>query len=323
MILALDIGGANTKLLLFDEAREEVVRNEIHYFPFWKRKDEFRSFLRSIAPRAERVAVTLTAELSDVFQSKQEGVAYVTSVVKELFPEARFLSVEKKLVEEPESLTELAGANYVASVYYLERFFGEGMLLDIGSTTCDVIPFRRGEVLYKKTDLERLLAGQLVYTGYLRTPLNTIAEKVPFRGYFIRPASEYFAITADLYLILGELEEYSCDTPDGGEKSRIAALRRVARLLCADLTEAGEAELLEMCRYLAERHASIIAEALRRVSDSYGLSIAYLAGVGKALGKRAALQTGLAWVDLAEVTPAYDNLPCLGLAYMVLDDARG
>ncbi|WP_456474711.1 hydantoinase/oxoprolinase family protein [Candidatus Pyrohabitans sp.] len=323
MILTLDIGGANTKLLLFNEAREEVVKNEVHYFPFWRRKGELRGFLRSIAPPAESVAVTLTAELSDVFESKQEGVDYVTSMVKELFPEARFLSVEKRLVEEPESFAELAGANYVASVYYLERFSGEGVLLDIGSTTCDVVPFRRGEVLYRKTDLERLFAGQLVYTGYLRTPLSTIAEKIPFRGYLIRPASEYFAITADLYLILGELTEYSCDTPDGGEKNREAALRRVARLLCADLSEVGEAELLELCRYLAERQAGNIAEALRRVGEGYGLSIAYLAGIGRALGRRAAMAANLAWRDLAEVTPAYDNLPCLGLAYMVLDDARG
>ena len=321
MILTLDIGGANTKLLLFDEAREEVVRSEVHYFPFWKRKEEFPSFLRSIAPPAERVAATLTAELSDVFESKAEGIAYVVNAVRELFPNARFLSVDRRLLAEPSP--ELAGANYVASIYYLERFFGEGVLLDIGSTTCDVVPFRRGEVLYKKTDLERMLAGQLVYTGYLRTPLNTIAEKVPFRGSMIRPASEYFAITADLYLILGELEEYPCDTPDGGEKTREAALRRVARLLCADLSEVSEAELLELCRYLAERQASNIAEALRRVSDSYGLEVAYLAGVGRALAKRAAMQAGLAWVDLAEVTPACDNLPCLGLAYMVLDNAGG
>jgi hypothetical protein len=322
MILTLDIGGANTKLLLFDEARGEVVRSEVHYFPFWRRKEEFPAFLRGIAPRAEQVAVTLTAELSDVFESKAEGVGFVVQAVKELFPEAWFLSVEKRLVREapPE---ELAGANYVASVYYLERFFGEGVLLDIGSTTSDVVPFRRGERLYKRTDVERLLAGQLVYTGYLRTPLNTIAEKVPFRGSMVRPASEYFAITADLYLILGELEEYSCDTPDGGEKSRSAALRRVARLVCADLSEVGEPELLELCRYLAERQAGNIAEALRRVSDSFGLSMVYLAGVGKALGRRAAMRAGLAWVDLAEVTPAHDNLPCLGLAYMVLDDACG
>ncbi len=321
MILTLDIGGANTKLLLFDEARELVVRSEVHYFPFWKRKEEFSSFLRRIAPLAERVAATLTAELSDVFKSKAEGVAYVTSVVRELFPEARFLSVDRRLVAEPGP--ELAGANYVASVYYLERFFGEGVLLDIGSTTCDVIPFRRGEVLYKKTDLERMLAGQLVYTGYLRTPLNTIAEKVPFRGRMLRLASEYFAITADLYLILGELSQYSCDTPDGGEKTREAALRRVARLVCADLSEVGEAELIELCRYLAERQAGIISEALRRVSDSYGLGMVYLAGTGRALARRAAMQAGLAWVDLAEVTPAHDNLPCLGLAYMVLDHAGG
>ncbi|WP_457554907.1 hydantoinase/oxoprolinase family protein [Candidatus Pyrohabitans sp.] len=321
MILTLDIGGANTKLLLFDEARGEIVRSEVHYFPFWKRKEEFSRFLRRIAPPAERVAATLTAELSDVFESKREGVAYVVQVVRELFPRARFLSVDRRLLAEPGP--ELAGANYVASVYYLERFFGEGVLLDIGSTTCDVIPFRRGEVLYKKTDLERMLAGQLVYTGYLRTPLNTIAEKVPFRGRMLRLASEYFAITADLYLILGELSQYSCDTPDGGEKTREAALRRVARLLCADLREVGEAELIELCRYLAERQASIVAEALRRVSDSYGLSMVYLAGTGRALARRAAMQAGLAWVDLAEVTPAHDNLPCLGLAYMVLDDAGG
>ena len=43
----------------------------------------------------------------------------------------------------------------------------------------------------------RARAGELVYTGVLRTNLAAIASRVPVRGGWCPVSSEYFAITAD------------------------------------------------------------------------------------------------------------------------------
>ena len=110
-------------------------------------------------------------------------------------------------------------------------------MLDVGSTTADVIPIAAGRVAAEgRTDLDRLLAGELVYTGALRTNLAAIAPRVPVRGRWCPVASELFAISADAHLILGHLapEVYTCPTPDGRAASVECARERVARLVCAD-----------------------------------------------------------------------------------------
>jgi len=320
VILTLDIGGANTKHLLMDESGR-VLESSSAYLPLWKGLRALEEHLALLGSRhsPDAVAVTMTGELCDIFSSRAEGVERISGAVLQAFPEARFLTLDMELVSVPDA--SCAGANYLASIYLMERRFGEGVLLDIGSTTSDVLPFRRGEKLHRHGDLARLMAGQLVYTGFLRTPLCAISEKVPLRGFMLRQAAEVFAVAADLYLVLGELgqEAYTCATPDGREKSREAALRRIARQVCAEVGEVGEEELEELCRYLAERQASAVAEAVRRVCDAHALETLYLGGCGVPLGRRVALLAGMPWVELAEHLPASDNLPCLGLAAMLLE----
>lgn len=324
--MTFDIGGANTKRLVLDSTLG-VLESGIAYFPLWREKERLASFLEGLAVPAEHVGVAMTGELCDAFGSKREGVEYITSVCEEVFEDPLYLTIEGKLarLEELRELQALAAANWVASVSYLEREFREGILLDMGSTTTDIIPFRRGEVLHKRTDLERLQEGQLVYTGLLRTPLGSLVDRVPLRGRSTRVAAEYFAITADVYRVLGIIGEegYTCETPDGRGKDRKAALARVARLLCADLGEVSEGELLEVCAYIRERQVQVMADALREVAGAHGLGTAFLCGIGRQIAAEACARAGIEYIDMSTRTEAYSNLPCLGLAWMVLDHVRG
>ncbi len=111
--------------------------------------------------------------------------------------------------------------------------------MDIGSTTTDIIPVLGGIPAAGATDFERLARSELIYAGALRTNLAALLHTVEAKGFTVRTASELFAITADVYLILGRItpEDYSCDTPDGGGKDPESAARRIARLVCCDLSE--------------------------------------------------------------------------------------
>ena len=68
-IVALDIGGANTKILVWEDGKSE---SQLEYFPFWTEKQRFKDFLSSLDLDADIVAITMTAELCDVFSSKEE-----------------------------------------------------------------------------------------------------------------------------------------------------------------------------------------------------------------------------------------------------------
>src|SRR5690606_8142552 len=101
----------------------------------------------------------------------------------------------------------VAAANWMATATVVAQVFREGLLLDVGSTTTDIVPVSDGRVAASgRTDLDRLGAGELVYTGVLRTPVCAIARTAPFRGRRLRMAAEYFAIAADVHLWLGRID---------------------------------------------------------------------------------------------------------------------
>ena len=140
-------------------------------------------------------------------------------------------------------------------------------MLDVGSTTADVIPIAAGRVAAAgRTDLDRLLAGELVYTGVLRTNLAAIAPRVPVRGRWCPVASELFAISADVHLILGHLPPgaYTCPTPDGRPASVECARERVARLVCADLEQLAPGEVDAIAAHLHAEQVRQVAAAARR-----------------------------------------------------------
>jgi hypothetical protein len=231
-----------------------------------------------------------------------------------------YLTLDGRVIgkDEIENPLELAASNWAASRYHLEKKYREGILVDVGSTTTDIIPFGPG-TKPGKTDLERLRRGQLVYTGFLRTPVSAVVKKVPYRGALTRISSEYFAITADVYNILGVLEKYSCSTPDGGGKSRRDSMRRIARHLCAALDDIDMEGIIRICDHVYQEQSMDIANALEEVVKGSGMRDAYVCGVGSALGERACEIADLKVHDLSAITPTHDNLPCLGLAELLRD----
>jgi probable H4MPT-linked C1 transfer pathway protein len=185
----------------------------------------------------------------------------------------------------------------------------------MGSTTTDLIPIREGGALAAKTDFLRLAAGDLVYMGLLRTRLDALLPIARIKGKKVPLAPEFFAIMADARLGLGQIteERYTCETPDGAGKDRNAALRRLARSVCADLVEIGEAGALAIAQQACERQMSILVAALERQAESYELSKVVAAGIGEGLIAQAAAFLGLDCLRLSQkygerisdVFPAY------------------
>jgi probable H4MPT-linked C1 transfer pathway protein len=116
---------------------------------------------------------------------------------------------------------------------------GAGLLIDLGSTTADIVPLVGGGVAAAgRTDLERLACRELVYTGVERTPLFGLLAECRLRGATYPTAPEWFATAADAYVLLGEVPEdpHNRHTADGRPLTRAAAHARVARIVCGDST---------------------------------------------------------------------------------------
>jgi probable H4MPT-linked C1 transfer pathway protein len=294
MILGLDVGGANTKAASSDGLLAKSI-----YLPLWRGAplDQALDRLAEMAPEA--LGVVMTGELADCYPDKASGVASIKSAVEMAFQcPIRFWGVNGFAWRD---LRELAGANWSASAALVAREMGDCLFVDMGSTTTDIIPII-GRPLAETTDLGRLANGELVYSGMLRTSLGSLLPSVILDGNSIPLSPEFFAITADAYLAMGEIapEEYTCDAPDGRGKDRASALRRIARTVCADLEEIGKAGALAIAEQACFHQFEVIAGGLERQSRKHGLDRVVAAGMGEKVIARAAAAMGMSCLRLSE-----------------------
>ena len=214
----------------------------------------------------------------------------------------------------------MASALAVAAVY------PDALMIDVGSTTADVVPIAAGRVAAAgRTDLDRLLAGELVYTGALRTNLAAIAPRVPVRGGSCPVASELFAISADVQLILGHLAPgaYTCATPDGRPATVEFARERVARLVCADAEQLAAEEIDAIAAFLHAEQVRQIEAAVRRVSGRFeGAPPVVPLGAGAFLAREAAEHLGRAVVELPWSAAERDAAPAAALAELLAGRLR-
>jgi probable H4MPT-linked C1 transfer pathway protein len=306
--LAVDIGGANTKAAWLDG---ESLRTVSRPFELWRDREALAAVLRDVAAEvaagpAHAVAITMTAELSDAFRTKREGVAFVLDAAQDALGDRPLsvLTTAGELVSVAAARArpwDVAAANWVATALAVAKALPDALLIDVGSTTADIVPIADRRVAATgHNDLERLLAGELVYTGVLRTNLAAIAPRVPVRGGWCPVSSEYFAISADVHVVLGHLapEAYDCPTPDGRPATAAFARERIARLVCSDVEQLDTAEIEAIAAYLHGEQLRQLEEAARRVERVLPPgALVVLVGSGAFLGREVAARLGRAVAD--------------------------
>lgn len=293
-VIGLDIGGANVKTA--DNDRNVAACP----FEIWKSPQRLaevlQQLLRDFAPW-DTLAVTMTAELADCFESKAQGVDAILRAVESVAAGAPvFVWQTGSEFVTPAVAREIpllvAAANWHALATWAGRMVPSSgaLLIDIGSTTTDLIPLRNGvPVPTGLTDRERLQSGELVYSGVRRTPICAIAQTVPFREGYCPLAAELFATTLDVYLTLGAIAEdpTDCDTANGSPATVAAAHDRLARSVCCDRTEFSADDAETMARFLADVQRKRIAGPLDRVVKSMSEPCAHaiISGSGSVLAE--------------------------------------
>jgi probable H4MPT-linked C1 transfer pathway protein len=192
---------------------------------------------------------------------------------------------------------ECAAANWMATALLIARSLPDAILLDCGGTTTDVIPIVAGKVAARgRTDVERLLEGELVYTGALRTNIAAVLSHVPIGGRPCPVSSELFAIAADAHLLRGNLapEHCTCSFPDDRGTSPGEVRSRLARVVCADPGQLADGDLGAIAAAVEEAQVASIAAALRRVAERAPVGTGAIAvGVGAFLARGAAARCGV------------------------------
>ena len=341
-VVGLDIGGAYIKAVKLSVSSNRININNIIrvYNPIWingadslyQKLNEIKLRLNLSSEGKYYTVSTMTAELSDVFETKDVGVKYIINAVEDVFNDSLsnyYVSSDIRLVKANDALTDtlrIAAANWAASAWYLENCLSRAfnlinfVFIDIGSTTTTIIPVINGRVNVRgRTDPEKLIVGELVYTGALRANVATIVDKVPYKGYFARVSFERFALTGDVHLVLGYIssEEYTSETADGRGKSINEAMARLSRVPCADTNMLNSDEIIEIARYIYETQVFKVFEALMQVRSwiaSMGfkpsLFDAVIAGIGKHIAREASRRAGFR--DIIDIDQML-NVPVSGV----------
>ena len=328
-VLGWDIGGVNTKVAHVADARVVAAR----VVPYELQRDP-----AALAPLLERLArvvgagagvthaVTMTAELSQLFRTKREGVGFVLDALAAAFPDAcvRVWGVDARWRTPAQARHEplaVAAANWAATAHVVGRMCSDCLLVDVGSTTTDIIPIRGGvPVACGRTDLERLREGELVYTGALRTPVEAIAATVPLGGRPTGVSAEGFALAGDVHVWRGDLAaaDYSVPTPDGRPATREFAGERLARVVCADREMLDETDIGVIADALWDAQITRIGAALERVRAHQPISArVVVTGLGEFLAAAAAQRLGLLVTHLSDTLgPAARHAPAAAVALL-------
>ena len=306
-----DIGGVNTKAARVDGGAVlavigrpyEIQRDPAALVPL------LREMLGELGVAdAAPHAVTMTAELSQFFRTKREGVRFVLDAVEAAFPGAsvHVYTVDGRFIA-PDDARErplsVAAANWAATARAVAVHHPDSLLVDIGTTTTDLVPIVGGEVVaVGHTDPERLMSAELLYTGALRTPAEAIASYVPLGDGLAGVSAEGFALAGDVHVWRGDLSpsDYSCPTPDGRPSTREFVGERLARIVCADREMLDEAAITRVADALARAQVRSIQSAMQRVLERHAsIHVAVVTGLGAFLGVAAAHALDLEVVALS------------------------
>ncbi|MCA9136588.1 MAG: hypothetical protein KDB00_07510 [Planctomycetales bacterium] len=283
--LGVDIGGANLKYA------DTTGRTRSVEFPLWLKPDDLAVQLASDLQSfhdVNHIAATMTGELADCFLDRAIGVDHIVDQLcrasrKRGLPEPNFYGVDGRFHSAQsarQNVDEIAASNWHALASFVADEFKSripdgGLLVDIGSTTSDLVPLRGGSVLTNsRTDFDRLAEGSLVYLGGDRTPVCALVHALRYRNQDVPVMREVFATMQDVRLLIGfvDADASDCRTADGKPRDAFHARNRIARMIGLDHRSVTMDEAKMLANQVHDVARAMIGNTLDRLKNTYGLA---------------------------------------------------
>jgi probable H4MPT-linked C1 transfer pathway protein len=326
-VVGWDVGGAHLKAARVDAGRlVDVVQRP---YALWLGLDRLDAALAEVLARWPDLAMhddalhaaTMTGELADLFASRRDGVAAIAERLQtRLGARLRLFDADAGWQHAAAARARWAGiasANWLATARWLATRVDAALLVDVGSTTTDLVPIVHGRPLPRgRDDGSRLASGELVYHGVVRTPLAVLGPRIAFRGIERNVMNELFATSADVYRTTGELEPAHDQQPtaDNAAKDARATMRRLARMIGLDADDGSADDWLDFARaWRARQLAEIERNARAVLALGFGdaaqrpAPVVVGAGCGHFLARALATTLGLAYRGIDAWMPLDDD----------------
>jgi probable H4MPT-linked C1 transfer pathway protein len=310
-LIGWDIGGAHVKAARIDDGQVSGVVQVA--CPLWQGLDKLDAAVTEALTAlgaAARHAITMTGEMTDLFDARADGVAGIAQGMRSALAGDITLYAGRagwaKVDDARARADDIASANWLATAAWIATRLPQALLADVGSTTSDLIVIDGGVATTSRSDADRLISSELVYAGVVRTPLMALAPAVDFKSQRHRLMAEYFATTADVWRLLDELPEHADQYPaaDGGAKTAEASARRLARMIGRDLAEGSMDDWRALASAFADAQLGALIDACRALPGIAALAPdapVVCAGAGRFVAARLARALGRPAVTLGEL----------------------
>ncbi len=315
-IVGWDIGGAHIKAAVL-ESNGCISKVYQKPCPLWKGIELLHqavtSIIAEISDKDARHVMTMTGELVDLFDNRDQGVEVIIKAMQacvknsELFIYAGFEGFLTPQQIQKQHYISIASANWLASASFSATQCQKGLFIDIGSTTTDILLLAEYKVqAISLTDYDRMVSEELVYTGIIRTAVMAVAQTAYFNGQSMGLMAEYFATMADVYRLTGELNEGhdQTDTADGGEKTLLASAKRLSRMTGYEFVEKDLLIWKQLAKNIKAQQKNRIKKAVERQLSRHLITEKDFfigAGVGRFLVKQIANDLGFPYLDFSEI----------------------
>jgi probable H4MPT-linked C1 transfer pathway protein len=336
IITGWDIGGAHLKVAQCTQQGELLHAFEVPC-PLWQGIDELNKAVKTAQKKlicsTSINAITMTGELVDIFPDRQSGVDKIISGIQPFLSEGSchiYAGEQGWLTpsEAKKQWRQVASRNWQASVSYSAQTVEQGLFIDVGSTTSDIIAIHNYQAQpVAFNDFERQAISELHYSGAIRTPLIAIAHTAPFDNKTIRLTAEVFATSGDCWCILGQLDPATIqdNAADGQPWQKSDCIRRLARLLGTDAHDFPEQQWQQLAQWFAQQQIMQLQQACQTVLANHSIISQQApligAGIGRYMVQQCAEQLGKDYIDFSSLTnpsspQAADNAPAAAIALL-------
>ncbi|HBN08388.1 MAG TPA: hypothetical protein DD435_06995 [Cyanobacteria bacterium UBA8530] len=264
----------------------------------------------------------------------EEAHRHTVAILSKELPQSRLLGLEGKEYALSEAAkisgkdcARFAGTKFFGSAFLASKILPDGLSLDTGTTSTDIIPLVGGKIdpesLVDPTafHLRRMASGRLCWIGLTATPLDYIAREIEtkFGKYSLFPRLGYSeAIAAILEFVppeLARLHAYG-----GLYPSKEEAFFPLAQAVGGDRILLDPEKLEALAKALHQEMIKRVALSIEKVSKDVHLKkkIAVVSGLGReAIARKALLQAGFMEEDIFDLDSILgrDHLASASSAY--------
>ena len=289
-ITGWDIGGAHIKAVKIDFLKKNSTTEQV-YSPIWKNINNLKKSIKLIKNKLGKTnyhAITMTAELADIFRDRVNGVKYIVNLSSKILGEKNIFFYSKKTFLKKKlaikKTFELNSMNWHATASFISNSFPNCILIDVGSTTTDIIPIKNKRIISRSvTDYQRLKSNELIYLGVLRTPIQAIEKKKNL-------INENFANLSDVYRILNKIPNTIdlLPTLDNKTKSKHDSARRIARIFGQDYKKKHFLKWKKTAYQIEDEQLKILKSVIKKIEKKNFIKKVPVigAGIGEFLVKK-------------------------------------